>query len=71
MSSFNDHRVLMSLAVAASRAAGESRLTYPRAYRISYPTFLEAMTGIGVDMRITNASMSGAPRSVARSAIAS
>ncbi len=37
LSSFNDHRVLMSLAVAASRADGESRLTYPNAYRISYP----------------------------------
>ncbi|MGD3180659.1 hypothetical protein QT373_22445, partial [Xanthomonas citri pv. citri] len=47
MSSFNDHRVLMSLAVAASKAEGTSSLTYPRAYRISYPTFLEAMNGVG------------------------
>lgn len=53
MSSFNDHRVLMSLAVAATRAHGESRLTYPRAYRISYPTFLDAMNGIGLDMSVT------------------
>ncbi len=50
LSSFNDHRVLMALAVAASRAEGESRLTYPRAYRISYPRFLEEMNGIGVPM---------------------
>lgn len=55
MSSFNDHRVLMSLAVAATRAEGESRLTYPRAYRISYPTFLQAMTGVGLDMEIPDA----------------
>ncbi|HMF29022.1 MAG TPA: 3-phosphoshikimate 1-carboxyvinyltransferase, partial [Candidatus Cybelea sp.] len=42
LSSFNDHRILMSLAVAASRAEGQSTLTYPNAYRISYPRFLEA-----------------------------
>jgi len=52
MSSFNDHRVLMSLAVAASRAEGTSTLTYPRAYRISYPTFLEAMNTVGLDMEV-------------------
>jgi 3-phosphoshikimate 1-carboxyvinyltransferase len=52
MSSFNDHRVLMALAVAATRATGQSQLTYPRAYRISYPAFLKAMTGVGLDMSI-------------------
>jgi 3-phosphoshikimate 1-carboxyvinyltransferase len=52
LSSFNDHRVLMSLAVAASRAEGESRLTYPNAYRISYPRFLDEMNGVGVSMSI-------------------
>ncbi|SOC86413.1 3-phosphoshikimate 1-carboxyvinyltransferase [Curtobacterium sp. 314Chir4.1] len=52
MSSFNDHRVLMSLAVAASKAEGVSALTYPRAYRISYPTFLEAMNSVGLDMEV-------------------
>lgn len=50
LSSFNDHRVLMSLAIAATRAAGATTLTYPRAYRISYPTFLEAMTSVGLDL---------------------
>jgi cyclohexanecarboxylate-CoA ligase len=50
LSSFNDHRVLMSLAIAASRAEGESRLTYPHAYRISYPRFLDEMNGIGISM---------------------
>ncbi|AMM21266.1 3-phosphoshikimate 1-carboxyvinyltransferase [Frondihabitans sp. PAMC 28766] len=50
LSSFNDHRVLMSLAIAGTRAAGATTLTYPRAYRISYPTFLEAMTSIGLDL---------------------
>jgi cyclohexanecarboxylate-CoA ligase len=50
LSSFNDHRVLMSLAVAGTRAEGETRLTYPNAYRISYPRFLQEMNGIGLKM---------------------
>ena len=59
LSSFNDHRILMSLAVAASRADGQSTLTYPNAYRISYPRFLEAMRSIGVPMSISNAPVNG------------
>jgi len=61
LSSFNDHRILMSLAVAASRAEGQSTLTYPHAYRISYPRFLEAMRGIGVPMSISDAPAKGRP----------
>ena len=53
LSSFNDHRILMSLAVAASRARGESTLTYPHAYEISYPQFYDAMRAIGVPMSTT------------------
>ncbi len=52
LSSFNDHRVHMALAVAASRAGGESSLTYPNAYRISYPGFLDDMRAIGLDLSI-------------------
>ena len=59
LSSFNDHRILMSLAVAASRAEGQSSLTYPHAYRISYPRFLEAMRSIGVPMSISHAPANG------------
>ena len=54
LSSFNDHRVLMSLAIAATRATGRSRLTYPNAYRISYPEFLNAMNGVGARMECTS-----------------
>ena len=61
MSSFNDHRVLMSLAVAATRARGTSQLTYPRAYRISYPEFLDAMTGVGLTMSVPAAPAPAAP----------
>ncbi len=59
LSSFNDHRILMSLAVAASRAEGQSSLTYPNAYRISYPRFLEAMRSIGVPMFISDRPANG------------
>jgi cyclohexanecarboxylate-CoA ligase len=59
LSSFNDHRILMSLAVAASRADGQSTLTYPHAYRISYPRFFDAMRSIGVPMSISNAPSNG------------
>jgi 3-phosphoshikimate 1-carboxyvinyltransferase len=52
LSSFNDHRVHMSLAIAASRARGESSLTYPHAYRISYPSFLDDMRAIGLDLSV-------------------
>ena len=66
MSSFNDHRVLMSLAVAASKADGVSALTYPRAYRISYPTFLEAMNGVGLEMEVGDAGQVVADRAARR-----
>src|ERR1700755_1883362 len=52
LSSFNDHRVHMALTVAASRARGESSLTYPNAFRISYPGFLDDMRAIGLDLGI-------------------
>lgn len=52
LSSFNDHRVLMSLAIAATKCDGTTSLTYPRAYRISYPTFLEEMDNIGLDIDV-------------------
>ncbi len=55
LSSFNDHRVLMALAVAASRTTGESRLTYPNAHRISFPQFLDQMNSIGMNMSVDRA----------------
>jgi 3-phosphoshikimate 1-carboxyvinyltransferase len=64
LSSFNDHRVHMALTVAASRARGESSLTYPNAYRISYPGFLDDMRAIGMDLGLQDdreRSAEGAP----------
>ncbi|MFB9904384.1 3-phosphoshikimate 1-carboxyvinyltransferase [Allokutzneria oryzae] len=52
LSSFNDHRVLMSLAVAGTFAEGETRLTFPNAYRISYPRFLDEMGNVGLNMSV-------------------
>jgi 3-phosphoshikimate 1-carboxyvinyltransferase len=48
LSSFNDHRVLMALTVAGSIATGVSELSYPHAYRISYPEFLDHMNLLGI-----------------------
>jgi 3-phosphoshikimate 1-carboxyvinyltransferase len=54
LSSFNDHRVLMALAIAGSTAAsGITELSYPHAYRISYPEFVDHMTGLGIPMAVS------------------
>jgi 3-phosphoshikimate 1-carboxyvinyltransferase len=53
LSSFNDHRVLMALAVAGSTATGVTELSFPHAYRISYPEFLEHMNALGIPAGIT------------------
>lgn len=47
LSSFNDHRVEMALAVAGTVAAGETEITYPNAFRISYPEFLDHLRALG------------------------
>jgi cyclohexanecarboxylate-CoA ligase len=53
LSSFNDHRVLMALTVAGSTADGVTELSYPHAYRISYPEFLHHMNAIGIPAAVT------------------
>ncbi|GLZ29109.1 3-phosphoshikimate 1-carboxyvinyltransferase [Lentzea sp. NBRC 105346] len=52
LSSYNDHRVLMSLALAGSAARGQTRLSYPNAYRISYPGFLGDMASLGMQISV-------------------
>jgi cyclohexanecarboxylate-CoA ligase len=54
LSSFNDHRVLMALAVAGSTATGVTELSYPHAYRISYPEFIDDMNAIGIPMAVAD-----------------
>jgi cyclohexanecarboxylate-CoA ligase len=53
LSSFNDHRVLMSLAVAGSTATGVTELSYPHAYRTSYPEFLDHMNALGIPAAVS------------------
>jgi cyclohexanecarboxylate-CoA ligase len=56
LSSYNDHRVLMALAIAGSTAeSGITELSFPHAYKISYPEFIDQMTAIGIPMGITAA----------------
>jgi len=52
LSSFNDHRVLMALAVAGSTAEGITELSFPHAYRISYPEFIDDMNAMGIPMAV-------------------
>jgi cyclohexanecarboxylate-CoA ligase len=53
LSSFNDHRVLMALAVAGSTATGLTELSYPHASRTSYPEFVDHMNALGVPVAVT------------------
>jgi 3-phosphoshikimate 1-carboxyvinyltransferase len=54
LSSFNDHRVLMALAVAGSTATGVTELSYPHAHRISYPEFIDDMNALGIPMAVAD-----------------
>jgi cyclohexanecarboxylate-CoA ligase len=54
LSSFNDHRILMALAVAGSTATGVTELSYPHAYRISYPEFIDHMNAMGIPAGVTS-----------------
>jgi 3-phosphoshikimate 1-carboxyvinyltransferase len=53
LSSYNDHRVLMALAIAGSTASGVTGLSYPHAYKISYPEFTDHMNTIGIPIGVT------------------
>jgi cyclohexanecarboxylate-CoA ligase len=54
LSSYNDHRVLMALAVAGSTASGVTELSYPHAYRISYPEFADHMNTLGIPIAVSS-----------------
>jgi 3-phosphoshikimate 1-carboxyvinyltransferase len=54
LSSYNDHRELMALAVAGSTASGVTELSYPHAYRISYPEFADHMNTLGIPIAVTS-----------------
>lgn len=53
VSSFGDHRVLMAYAIAGNLTqGGATEISYPLAYRISYPEFIEQMRGIGLSISV-------------------
>jgi 3-phosphoshikimate 1-carboxyvinyltransferase len=54
LSSYNDHRVLMALAIAGSAASGVTELSYPYAYKISYPEFADHMNTIGIPIAVSS-----------------
>jgi 3-phosphoshikimate 1-carboxyvinyltransferase len=50
----HDHRVVMSLAVAGTAIAGETRVSTAEAVDVTFPTFVECMTGLGADLRMSH-----------------
>lgn len=53
LSSYNDHRILMALTVAGSTASGMTEISFPHAYRISYPEFVDHMNVLGIPAAVT------------------
>jgi len=49
--SYNDHRMVMSLTVAAMGASGESSITPVECVAKTFPKFLESFTSIGADIQ--------------------
>ena len=47
-----DHRVVMSLAIASTAIPGETRITTAEAMAVTFPTFMECMTGLGATLRL-------------------
>ena len=48
----HDHRVVMALAVAGTALAGQTRIDTAEAVEITFPTFVQCMTGLGGDLRL-------------------
>ncbi|MBI5397458.1 MAG: 3-phosphoshikimate 1-carboxyvinyltransferase, partial [Verrucomicrobia bacterium] len=53
VSGHDDHRVVMSLAVAASAIPGETTIRTAEAAAVTFPAFADLMRGIGADIRST------------------
>ncbi|MEW6069426.1 MAG: 3-phosphoshikimate 1-carboxyvinyltransferase [Candidatus Thermoplasmatota archaeon] len=48
----NDHRILMACVIAALGAKGETLISYPNCYKVSYPNFIKDLKKIGAEVRI-------------------
>ncbi|HUT61607.1 MAG TPA: 3-phosphoshikimate 1-carboxyvinyltransferase, partial [Phycisphaerae bacterium] len=51
LASHNDHRIVMTLSVAALLAEGDTRISDIECVKKTFPAFVEQMRGIGCDMR--------------------
>ena len=49
---YDDHRIVMSLAVAALCAKGETRIETAESIPVSFPGYVEAMNSLGADMKL-------------------
>jgi 3-phosphoshikimate 1-carboxyvinyltransferase len=47
----DDHRVVMSLAVAGTAIEGETIIDTAEAVGVTFPTFVDCMTGLGADLK--------------------
>lgn len=52
--SYDDHRILMALSVAALAAEGETIISGVESVDVSYPSFIEDMISLGADFRLVN-----------------
>ena len=52
--SFNDHRIVMSAAIAASGCETEVTITNAQAVNKSFPDFFEKLKKLGAQVEITN-----------------
>ena len=48
-----DHRVVMALAVAGAALDGETRIGTAEAVAVTFPTFVQCMTGLGASVETT------------------
>jgi len=47
-----DHRVVMALAIAGCCVSGETKISTAEAIDVTFPTFVECLTGLGADVEI-------------------
>ena len=52
LESYNDHRMAMSLTIAALGADGESQINGVECINKTYPTFAEEMQKLGANIRV-------------------
>ncbi|MEM3586629.1 MAG: 3-phosphoshikimate 1-carboxyvinyltransferase, partial [Candidatus Jordarchaeaceae archaeon] len=52
--SYNDHRILMALSIAALAAEGETLISGAESVDVSYPSFIEDMISLGANFKLVN-----------------